>query len=70
MTWTGEVTVHEMGHELLIVLEIDSVCFLSTLRSCSDASYADLPLPLLGAPVDIEALVKLGSRSLAKQDRD
>ena len=23
----------------------------------SDASYADLPLPLLGAPVDIEALV-------------
>ena len=36
----------------------------------SDASYADLPLPLLGAPVSIEALVKLGSRSLAKQDRD
>ena len=36
----------------------------------SDAGYADLPLPLLGAPVDIEALVKLGSRSLAKQDRD
>ena len=36
----------------------------------SDASCADLPLPLLGAPVDIEALVKLGSRSLAKQDRD
>ena len=36
----------------------------------SDSSYADLPLPLLGAPVDIEALVKLGSRSLAKQDRD
>ena len=27
-----------------------------------------LPLPLLGAPVDIGALVKLGSRSLAKQD--
>ena len=25
--------------------------YLSTLRSCSDASYADLPLPLLGAPV-------------------
>jgi len=36
----------------------------------SDAGYADLPLPLLGVPVDIEALVKLGSRSLAKQDRD
>ncbi len=36
----------------------------------SDASCADLPLPLLGAPVSIEALVKLGSRSLAKQDRD
>ena len=36
----------------------------------SDAGYADLPLPLLGAPVDIGALVKLGSRSLAKQDRD
>ncbi len=36
----------------------------------SDAGYADLPLPLLGAPVSIEALVKLGSRSLAKQDRD
>ncbi len=32
----------------------------------SDAGYADLPLPLLGAPVSIEALVKLGSRSLAK----
>ena len=43
---------------------------LSTLRFCSDASYADLPLALLGAPVDIETLVKLGSRSLAKQDRD
>jgi hypothetical protein len=26
----------------------------------SDASCADLPLPLLGAPVSIEALVKLG----------
>ena len=26
----------------------------------SDAGCADLPLPLLGAPVDIEALVKLG----------
>ena len=36
----------------------------------SDAGYADLPLALLGAPVDIGALVKLGSRSLAKQDRD
>ena len=36
----------------------------------SDAGYADLPLPLLGAPVSIGALVKLGSRSLAKQDRD
>ena len=36
----------------------------------SDAGYADLPLPLLGAPVDIGGLVKLGSRSLAKQDRD
>ena len=36
----------------------------------SDAGYADLPLPLLGASVSIEALVKLGSRSLAKQDRD
>ena len=44
--------------------------YLYTLRFCSDASYADLPLPLLGAPVSIEALVKLGSRSLAKQDRD
>ena len=32
----------------------------------SDAGCADLPLPLLGAPVSIEALVKLGSRSLAK----
>ena len=41
-----------------------------TISSGSDAGYADLPLPLLGAPVDIEALVKLGSRSLAKQDRD
>ena len=30
----------------------------------SDASYADLPLALLGAPVDIGALVKPGSRSL------
>ena len=36
----------------------------------SDADYAHLPLPLLGAPVDIGSLVKLGSRSLAKQDRD
>ena len=36
----------------------------------SDASCAHLPLPLLGAPVSIGALVKLGSRSLAKQDRD
>ena len=36
----------------------------------SDAGYADLPLALLGAPVGIETLVKLGSRSLAKQDRD
>jgi hypothetical protein len=44
--------------------------YLSTLRFCSDASYADLPLALLGAPVNIETLVKLGSRSLAKQDRD
>ena len=44
--------------------------YLSTLRFCSDARYADLPLPLLGAPVSIEALVKLGSRSPAKQDRD
>ncbi len=26
----------------------------------SDAGYADLPLPLLGAPIDIGALVKLG----------
>ena len=26
----------------------------------SDAGYADLPLPLLGAPVSIGALVKLG----------
>ena len=34
----------------------------------SDAGYADLPLPLLGAPIDIGALVKLGSRSLATQD--
>ena len=30
----------------------------------SDASCADLPLPLLGAPVDIEALVKLGCASV------
>ena len=44
--------------------------YLSTLRPCSDAGYADLPLALLGAPVSIETLVKLGSRSLAKQDRD
>ena len=31
--------------------------YLSTLRPCSDAGYADLrlPLPLLGAPVSIEA---------------
>ena len=36
----------------------------------SDASCADLSLPLQGAPVDIGALVKLGSRSLAEQDRD
>jgi hypothetical protein len=36
----------------------------------SDADYDHLPLPLLGAPVDIGSLVKLGSRSLAKQDRD
>ena len=36
----------------------------------SDAGYADLPLPLLGAPVDVGALVKLGSRSLAKEDPD
>ena len=36
----------------------------------SDTGYPDLPLPLLGDPVDIGALVKLGSRSLAKQDRD
>ena len=35
----------------------------------SDAGYADLPLPLLGAPVSIEALVKLGSRSLAETDQ-
>ena len=34
----------------------------------SDAGYADLPLALLGAPVSIGALVKPGSRSLAKQD--
>ena len=40
------------------------------LTISSDAGYADLPLALLGAPVDIETLVKLGSRSLAKQDRD
>ena len=39
-------------------------------RSPGSLNYADLPLPLLGAPVSIEALVKLGSRSLAKQDRD
>ena len=32
----------------------------------SDAGYADLPLALLGAPVDIGALVKPGSRSLGK----
>ncbi len=32
----------------------------------SYASYADLPLALLGAPVDIGALVKPGSRSLGK----
>ena len=31
-----------------------------TISSGSDAGYADLPLPLLGAPVSIEALVKLG----------
>ena len=29
----------------------------------SDAGYADLPLPLLGAPVSIGALLKPGSRS-------
>jgi hypothetical protein len=40
------------------------------LTISSDAGYADLPLPLLGAPVSIGALVKLGSRSFAKQDRD
>jgi hypothetical protein len=34
----------------------------------SDAGYADLPLPLLGAPVSIGALVKLGSRSLVKPE--
>ena len=36
----------------------------------SDVGYADLPLPLLGAPVIIGDLVKLGSLSLEKQDRD
>ncbi len=34
------------------------------------SGHLDLPLALLGAPVSIGALVKLGSRSLAKQDRD
>ena len=48
--------------------EIGVTCLPFTVSS--DADCADLPLPLLGAPVDIEALVKLGSRSLAKQDRD
>jgi hypothetical protein len=33
------------------------------LALSSDASYADLPLTLLGAPVSIGALLKLGSRS-------
>ena len=32
----------------------------------SGASYADLPLTLLGAPVSIGALLKPGSRSLGK----
>ena len=32
----------------------------------SDAAYADLPLALLGAPVDIGSLVKPGSRSLGR----
>ena len=34
VTWTGEVTVHE----LLIVMEIDSVCFYSCLRWSSPPS--------------------------------
>jgi hypothetical protein len=34
------------------------------------SSDSGLPLALLGAPVDIGALVKPGSLSLAKQDRD
>ena len=34
--------------------------YLSPSTISSDAGYADLPLPLLGAPVSIEALVKLG----------
>ena len=40
------------------------------LTISSDAGYVDLPPPLLGAPVSIGALVKLGSRSRAEQDRD
>ena len=45
--------------------------YLSTLRFCSDASYADLPLALLGAPVDIGALVKTWvTVSWQGQDRD
>ena len=48
--------------------------FLSVLPSAfsSDAGYADLPLTLLGAPVDIGALLKPESRSpgAEPQDRD
>ena len=38
----------------------------------SDSGYADLPLALLGAPVDIGALLEPGSRSpgAEPQDRD
>ena len=54
--------------------KISRVCFFVlcnrhwfnfTVSSLADAGCADLPLPfkLLGAPVDIGALVKLGSRS-------
>ena len=47
------------------------VAYLPSALS-SDAGYADLPLALLGAPVDIGALLKPGSRSpgAEPQDRD
>jgi hypothetical protein len=41
------------------------VTYLASAFS-SDASCADLPLPLLGPPVSIEALVKLGHVIFAK----